>query len=137
MKNMKIYIYIQEPHVRLSSFVQVGLGYCMTTAANPSILFLLLMPLSIVFGFGRFYPSLRTLQVTTKRIITTTTTSSSSTFLDYRYCQGLVSAERTISSSTSREMAAFEPSTNTHIVDHLKEVQTKIDQVRYPCTCHA
>ena len=132
-------IYIQEPHVRLSSFVQVGLGYCMTPAANPSILFLLLMPLSIAFGFGRFYPSLRILQVTTKRIITTTTTttSSSPTFLDYRYCQGLVSGERTISSSSSREMAAFEPSTNTHIVDHLKEVQTKIDQVRYPCTCHA
>lgn len=116
------------------SFLKVS---CMQlTAAKPLpllLLFVLFMRCTAFRG-----SSLRILHLVTSCGSETFGTTLSSSFL-HRYCQkGSFSVSRRTfsSSSNSREvksnMAAFEPSTNTHIVENLNLVQAKVDQVCAP-----
>jgi len=101
-----------------------------------SLLLLLFFVLSMrCVAFGR--SSLRTLHLVTTYGGEIFGTTSSSSFLN-QYCrkESLRVSRRVFnSSSTSNssngvksKMAAFEPSTNTHIVDNLKLVQSKVEQ---------
>ena len=123
---------------------------CMQLASVNTLPVVLLVILSMrCAAFGRSshrIPHFFTSITCPSKVLRISSSPSSFNLYHQKEPWGWCNSQRGISSSSSSSssvgsrvksnMASFEPSTNTHIVDHLKTVQAKIEQVNISCKLH-